>query len=136
VVVLFKYVSPSEDRSTSMMPTTREGSVHLIHARLWALEDPGGGSSPSDQRRSGDEQTGRRTPETIAIRDDIVEIDGQPLEETYVFGGRTAPATWNCSAPSTPGRGILSHRGQRSMSQDQHEFGAVDARRIVGKVVW
>lgn len=124
--------------SISMLPTFREGSIHVIYRLAY---------SPAHAPNRGD-IVGVRTSgltvmyvkriiglpgETIAIRDGQVLIDGQPLREPWV---RQNPARWNLAPRRIEPGHYFVIGDNRSMSQDRHEFGAIEAGRIVGKVVW
>lgn len=137
--VLFQYVILLRKiESVSMLPTFREGSIHVILRPAYA---------PGRPPRRGD-IVGVRTSgvtvmyvkrivglpgETLAIRDGTVLIDGKPLDEPYVRPGRRP---WNRAPRTLRPDQYFVIGDNRSMREDQHEFGAIDGARIVGKVIW
>lgn len=139
VFLLFKYVIlVRKIESTSMLPTFREGSIHLIYRLAYR-----GSNGPS----RGDVVAIRTSGETVMyikrvvgipgdrfeIRNGDILIDGKPLDEPYVQPKRRP---WN-RALRILGPGQYFVVGDnRSMNQEQHEFGAIDGARIVGKVIW
>lgn len=141
--VAFRYVILLRKiESTSMLPTFREGSIHVINRLAYS-----GNRNP----QRGDIVAVRTSGVTVLyvkrivglpgdsleIRNGTVLIDGQPLDEPYV-SPRKRPWNW----PTRPPRPRKLEEGQyfivgdnRSMAQEQHEFGIVERSRIVGKVV-
>ena len=71
--------------------------------------------------------------ETLAIREGTVLINGQPLEEPWLHPKRRP---WNRSPKILGTNQFFVIGDNRSMTQEQHEFGAIDGDRIIGKVVW
>ncbi|MBL9137023.1 MAG: signal peptidase I [Verrucomicrobiales bacterium] len=140
----FKYVILLRKiESTSMLPTLREGSIHVIN-RLAYLQ----GREPA----RGDIVAVRTSGETlmyikrvvglpgdqVEIRDGQVFINGDPFDEPYVKNRRRA---WSWPTRGPRPRTLQKDEffivgDNRSMSQEQHEFGVIDRRRIAGKVQW
>jgi signal peptidase I len=137
---LFKYVILLRRiESVSMLPTFHEGSIHVIN-RLAYL----GGRRPQRGdivaiRTSGEtvmyvKRIIGLPGETIELRDGTVLINGQALEEPYLF--RKRRRDWD-RLPLTLGANEYYVIGDnRTMSFEQHELGAVAGHRIAGKVVW
>jgi len=138
-VVLLKYVVLLRKiESVSMLPTFREGSVHVINRLAYR----------GDRRPQRGDIVGIRTSgdtimyvkriiglpgETIAIVNGTVVINSRDLDEPYVRPGRFP---WNRPTRQLRDDQYFVIGDNRSMRQDQHEFGAVDADRIQGRVVW
>lgn len=136
--LLFKYVLLLRKiESVSMLPTFPEGSIHVIYRLAYR-----GPTTPERGDIVGVRTSGETVMyvkriiglpgETLAIRNGTVLINGEPLEEPYVRPGRRP---WN-RAPKVLGSHQFFVIGDnRSMPQEQHEFGAVERDRIVGKVL-
>lgn len=124
--------------SVSMLPTFKEGSVHLINR--WAYR---GSRTPQRGDIIGIRTSGETVMyvkriiglpgETIAIREGAVLINGTPLEESYVRPQRRA---WKLPPRLLEPDQYLVIGDNRSMPQEQHEFGVIRTERIVGKVLW
>lgn len=139
VFVLFKYaILLRKIESTSMLPTFREGTIHLIFRQAYARS---GGPKRGDVvgiRTSGEtvmyvKRVVALPGERFEIRNGEVLINGQPLDEPYVRPGRRA---WNRAIQLLGPDQYFIVGDNRSMAQEQHEFGVVHRSRIVGKVVW
>ncbi len=137
--LLFHYVVLLRKiESISMLPTFKEGSVHGIYR--WAY-GPGAGPQRGDIigiRTSGEtvmyvKRVIALPGETIAIRAGVVHINGQPLEEPYV---RVQRRPWNYPERRLESDQYMIIGDNRSMGQDQHEFGVIRAERVAGKVIW
>jgi signal peptidase I len=137
--VVFKYVLLLRKiESVSMLPTFQEGSIRLIHRLAYRPGRPPARGDIVGIRTSGEtvmyiKRIVGLPGETLAIREGTVLINGQPLEEPWLNPKRRP---WNRS-PKTLGTNQFFVIGDnRSMTQEQHEFGAIDGDRIIGKVVW
>ncbi len=146
-VILLKFVvSVRRVKSTSMLPTLPEESVHFFNR----LAYPG-----SRRPQRGDIVAIRTSGETILyvkrivglpgekiqIRQGTVYIDGNPLEEPYVRYTRRRPPFWNFPEHPPIPRVLgtdeyLVIGDNRSMPQELQDFGIVHGERIVGKLVW
>lgn len=137
--VAFRYVVLLRKiESTSMLPTLREGSIHLLNRLAYS-----GASTPRRGDIVGIRTSGETVMyikriiglpgETIAFRDGTVLIDGQPLDEPYVLLPRRS---WNQRPRRLEPDQYFIVGDNRSMSAEQHEFGAVERARIIGRLVW
>jgi len=139
VFLLLKYVIlVRKIESTSMLPTFREGSIHLIYRRAYGSSGGPGRGDVVGIRTSGEtvmyiKRIVGLPGERFEIRNGEVRINDQPLDEPYVRPGRRA---WNRAAQILGPDEFFIVGDNRSMPQEQHEFGVVARRRIVGKVVW
>ena len=70
--------------------------------------------------------------ERVAIVDGTVEINGTPLVEPYV----KQRAPWNYPEVTVGAREYFVIGDNRSMRMSEHDFGRVDARRILGKLLF
>lgn len=138
-VVLFRHVILLRRiESVSMVPTFQEGSVHAINRLAYrAGRQPQRGDVVA-VRTSGEtvlyvKRIIGLPGESIAIRNGTVLVNGQPLEEPYVRRPRRA---WNLPERNLGPDHFFVVGDNRSMAQEQHEFGAVDRQRVVGKVFW
>lgn len=68
--------------------------------------------------------------ETVAIRDGIVHVNGEALDEPYV----TLNAAWNLPNQSLTGDEYFVVGDNRGVPMHQHTFGKVERRRLVGRV--
>lgn len=142
--LLFKYVILLRKiESTSMLPTLREGSVHVINRLAYVNgREPARGDIVAI-RTSGEtlmyiKRVIGLPGEQIEIRDGQVLINGTPFEEPYVKNRRRA---WSWPTRGARPRTLQPNEffivgDNRSMSQEQHEFGVIERRRIAGKVQW
>ncbi|MBL9127781.1 MAG: signal peptidase I [Verrucomicrobiales bacterium] len=138
VYVVFKYVLlVRKIESTSMLPSFREGSIHWIYRLAYRGTALPARGDVVGIRTSGEtvmyiKRVVGLPGETLEIRRGEVWIDGKPLEEPHVRPGRKP---WN-RRPRTLGPDEYFVIGDnRSMDQEQHEFGVVERARIVGKVI-
>jgi signal peptidase I len=142
--ILFKYVVLLRKiESISMVPTLREGSIHLINRLAY---NPNRGPRRGDIvgiRTSGEtvmyvKRVVGLPGESVEIRDGRVLINGEELEEPYV---RPRRQRWNWPLKPPRPRVLGSDEyfiigDNRSMGQDLHDFGIVKAQRVVGKLIW
>lgn len=124
--------------STSMLPTFREGSVHVINRLAYRRQPPARGDIVA-VRTSGEtvmyiKRIIGLPGETLAIRHGEVFVNQERLGEPYVRLPRRAD--WERSPLKLGPDEYYLIGDNRSMAKEQHEFGRVDGRRILGKVVW
>ncbi len=123
--------------STSMLPSFREGTVHVIFRLAYSATRPPARGDIVAIRTSGEtlmyvKRIIALPGETISIVRGIVNIDRQPLEEPYTSRRR---APWNLP-PRTLGPDEFYVIGDnRDMTLEQHELGAIERERIIGKVI-
>ncbi|MGE3312248.1 MAG: signal peptidase I [Limisphaerales bacterium] len=139
VFVLLKYVVLIRKiESTSMLPRFPEGSIHVIYRHAYA-----GSRGPDRGDVVGVKTSGETVMyvkrvvglpgETIEIRSNEVRIDGRSLDEPYARWGRRR---WDREAQRLGPDQYFVIGDNRSMAQEQHEFGVIQRRRIAGKVIW
>ncbi len=139
VVVVLKYVVLIRKiESTSMLPSFPEGSIHVIYRQAYGASRGPDRGDVVGVRTSGEtvmyvKRVVGLPGERIEIRSNEVRINGEPLEEPHVRRGRRP---WNRDEQLLGPDQYFVIGDNRSMSQEQHEFGVVQRSRIVGKVVW
>jgi signal peptidase I len=70
--------------------------------------------------------------ERVSIVEGMVEINGQPLIEPYVH----KRARWNYPEVTVGPREYFVIGDNRSMRMVDHDFGRVDARRVLGRLLF
>lgn len=142
-VVVFKFVLlPVRIDGISMEPTYHNHGINFINRLAYVWHPPRRGDvvgvrfSPPQGLSAPHVMFFKRLiglpGETLAIRNGVVFINGQPLDEPYV----RARAPWD-EPPCTLKAGEYFAIGDnRGMPGELHEHGTVDAERIVGKVLW
>lgn len=137
--VAFRYVIVLRKiESTSMLPTLREGTVHVINRLAYSPGRPPQRGDIVGVRTSGEtimyvKRVVGLPGESVGFREGRVVVDGQPLDEPYL---RLPARPWNRAPRRLDSNQFFVVGDNRTMSQEQHEFGAIDRSRIVGKVVW
>jgi signal peptidase I len=137
VFVVFKFVLlPIRVCGDSMLPAYRDRSVNCLNQLAYRWRQPGRGDVV------GVTMTGKHLMllkrivalpgETIAIEQGVVLINGRPLPEPYV----KARAAWKLSPRQLGPEEYFLIGDNRDMPQDTHDFGAANANRLVGKVLW
>jgi signal peptidase I len=138
-VITFRWMLiPIRTEGVSMLPTYHSGTFNLVN-RLSYL---GTGSKP----KRGDVVAIRLAGpnvvyvkrivglpgERVTIVEGTVQIDGKPLLELYVRHRRA----WDVSEVTLGPREYFVVGDNRGMAEGDHDFGRVDATRILGKVVF
>lgn len=123
--------------SVSMLPTFREGSVHLIYRLAYRFGHPPQRGDIVGIRTSGltvmyVKRIVGLPGDLLAIRNGTVLINGEPLDEPYV---RPQRRPWNYPPRRLESDQYFVVGDNRSMPQEQHEFGVIRAERLVGKVL-
>lgn len=136
VVVFGWLLTPIRVRGISMEPTYRDGSLNLVNRVAFRLRAPGRGDIVAISLAGPNVLYVKRVVglpgERIAIVDGIIEVDGVPLVEPYV----RARQSWNVPEVLVSGREYFVIGDNRGMRVGDHDFGRVDARRILGKLVF
>jgi signal peptidase I len=123
-------------RGISMEPTYRDSTFNLVNRVVYRLRDPARGDVVAIRLAGPRVLYIKRIVglpgERVAIVDGVVRIDGVPLEEPYVV--RRQP--WNYDEVTVGPREYFVIGDNRGMRIGDHDFGRVDARRILGKLVF
>ncbi len=125
---------PVRVQGTSMMPAYADG--RLLFVNKWAPRF--GGLKQGDVvaiRWAGDrawllKRVIALPGQRFGITNNVVHVDGQPLQEDYALWGGHA---WNVRSQMLGEDECLVIGDNRAMPQGEHEFGAVRLSRIVGK---
>lgn len=135
-VVIFKFVLiPARIVDISMMPNYQPGQIKFINKLAFVSREPMRGEVVAIRYAGKSVLLLKRViglpGEMVEIRSGQVFIDGQRLEEPYLVEER---ARWNYSH-RLGGDDYLVIGDNRSMGQDQHEWGYVSSKRIVGRII-
>jgi len=137
VVVFSVFVRPIRVKGISMEPTYRNGTILAVNR--WSYRD----SVPQRGDVVAIRFTGESVMllkriialpgESVRITDGVVSINGSPLEEPYT----SVNPSWNVKREITlEGHEFLVIGDNRTMDQDEHEFGIVTRSRIVGRLLF
>lgn len=134
---LFRVVLlPVRVEGVSMMPTYRNGGVNFIFRWSYARQQPQRGDVVGIRFAGNHVMLLKRIialpGERIAIRQGIVYIDGEPLDEPYV---KLFNPTWQQAEVTLKPDEYYIIGDNRGMRSDEHVHGRVEAYRIVGKVL-
>jgi signal peptidase I len=135
--LVFRFILlPVRIQGESMEPTYRNGSVNFINQQAYRYRKPHRGDVIGVKFSGKHLMLFKRIValpgEAVAIEQGLVMINGQPLAEPYVKH-RT---NWVLSARRMGPEEYFVIGDNRGMPQQYHEFGAAEASRIVGKVLW
>lgn len=136
VVVFGWLLTPIRVRGISMEPTYRDGALNLVNRVTFRIRSPGRGDIVAIRLAGPSVLYVKRIvglpSERIAIVDGVVEVNGVPLPEPYVR--KRQP--WNVPEVTVGPREYFVVGDNRGMRAGEHDFGRVDARRILGKLVF
>jgi signal peptidase I len=135
--ILFKYVLiPIRVTGISMAPTYPDGSIHFVNRLSFTWSKPHRGDVVAVLMTGKKFMYLKRViglpRETLVIQRGIVHIDGRPLEEPYL----PVRAPWQLEAVQLRENEYFVIGDNRTMPQDEHEFGTVEELRIVGRAVF
>jgi signal peptidase I len=136
--VTFKFILlPIRMEGISMKPTYQNGRFNLVNTWAYRWTKPRRGDVVSITFTGRSAMLLKRIiglpGERVAIRQGIVSINGNPLDEPYLKEFR---APWNRQEVQLRLDEFFVIGDNRSMPARFHEFGEVTRRRIVGKVVF
>jgi len=127
---------PVRVEGVSMTPTYKNGGVNFIYRWSYSRHLPVRGDVVGIRFAGPHVMLLKRIialpGERIAIRQGIVYIDGQPLDEPYV---KLFNPSWQESEVTLKPDEYYVIGDNRSMRSDEHTHGRVETRRIVGKVL-
>lgn len=138
VFVVFNFVLTPPIRVTgrSMLPTYHDGQINFLNRLAYLKHEPRRGDVVG-VRYSGEhvmllKRIVGLPGEEVSFDDGKILINGQPLEEPYLKlnGG------WTHKPLHLGPNDYYVVGDNRSMAWDEHEHGAADRRRIVGKVLF
>ncbi len=135
-VVFSVFVRPIRVKGISMEPTFKDGAVLAVNRWSYRKAPPQRGDVVAIRFTGESIMLLKRIialpGETVRIEKGIIMIDGSELEEPYT----EANPDWNVANDIKLEIGeYLVIGDNRSMRQDEHEFGIVLRSRIVGKLL-
>jgi signal peptidase I len=135
--VTFGWVlQPIRAHGPSMLPTYRDGGLYLVNRFAYAGREPRRGDVIAIRLAGPRVLFVKRIiglpGERVRLEAGVVYIDDRPLDEPYVVHR----STWRMRE-TTLGNGEYFVVGDnRGMPIEQHELGAVNRERIVGRMLW
>lgn len=134
---LFYFVlTPARVGGRSMEPTYRDGQFIIVNRLAYLAREPGRGKIVAIKIAGRNLLFLKRTiglpGETIEIRHGQVFIDGAPIEEPYL----ESPAGWSLPSRVLVADEYLVIGDNRRQSAEEHLFGRIDRRQIVGAPLW
>jgi signal peptidase I len=135
--VTFGWVlTPIRVRGISMEPTYQDGRLNLVNRAVYRVRSPARGDIVAIRLAGPHVLYVKRViglpNERVAIVDGTVQIDGAPLPEPYVRHRQP----WNYAEVTVGSREYFVIGDNRAMRVGDHDFGRVDARRIIGSLVF
>jgi signal peptidase I len=135
--VIFGWVlTPIRVRGISMQPTYRDGALNLVNRVVFRIRAPARGDVVAIRLAGPSILYVKRIialpSERVAIIGGVIEINGLPLAETYVKERQA----WDVTEVTVGPREYFVIGDNRGMRVGDHDFGRVDARRILGKLVF
>jgi signal peptidase I len=129
-------LTPVRVRGISMEPTYHDSSLKLVNRIIYKLRAPQRGDVVAIRLAGPGVLYVKRIialpSERVSIIDGIVEVNGTPLAEPYV----QKRAVWNYPEVTVGAREYFVIGDNRSMKMGDHDFGRVDARRILGMLLF
>jgi signal peptidase I len=135
--VTFGWVlTPIRVRGQSMEPTYSDSRLNLVNCITYRMRSPARGDVVAIRLAGPHVLYVKRIvglpTERVAIVGGVVEINGAPLVEPYVR--KRQP--WDYAEVTVGPREYFVIGDNRGMRIGDHNFGRVDARRILGKLVF
>lgn len=142
ILVLVSFVTfgwlltPIRVRGISMEPTYEDGRLNLVNRAVYRLRAPGRGDVVAIRLAGPHVLYVKRVVglpnERVAIVEGVVQIDGVPLGEPYVRRRQS----WNYAEVTVGPREYFVIGDNRAMRAADHDFGRVDAGRLIGNLVF
>jgi signal peptidase I len=135
--LIFGWVlTPIRVRGISMDPTYRDGALNLVNRAVFRARDPGRGDVIAIRLAGPHVLYVKRIVglpnERVAIVGGVIQINGVPLAEPYVSQRRP----WDIAEVTVGPREYFVIGDNRGMRAGDHDFGRVDARRVLGTLVF
>jgi len=135
--VTFKWVLiPIRTEGSSMLPTYNPDRLHFVNAFAYGVAGPSRGDVVAIQMAGPHVLYVKRVVgmpgERVAIAAGEIQINGSALPEPYVRHRRP----WDVEEVTLGPREYFVIGDNRGMSVGDHDFGRVEARRILGKVIF
>jgi signal peptidase I len=129
-------LTPIRVRGISMQPTYHDGALNLVNRVVFRIRAPARGDVVAIRLAGPSILYVKRIialpSERVAIIGGVIEINGVPLAETYVKNRQA----WDVAEVTVGPREYFVIGDNRGMRVGDHDFGRVDARRILGKLVF
>jgi signal peptidase I len=129
-------LTPTRVRGVSMQPTYHDSTLHLVNRIIYKVRSPARGDVVAIRLAGPHVLYVKRIiglpAERVAIVDGVVQIDGVPLAEPYVV----ERAPWNYAEVTVGPAEYFVIGDNRGMRIGDHDFGRVDARRIIGRLLF
>jgi signal peptidase I len=133
-VVFGFLLTPIRVRGISMEPTYHDGTLNLVNRLAFRFRSPARGDIIAIRLAGPSVLYVKRIiglpTERVAIVNGIVQINGAPLIEPYVHNRQP----WNVPEVTVGPREYFVIGDNRGMRASDHDFGRVDARRILGEL--
>ncbi|MBL9167406.1 MAG: signal peptidase I [Verrucomicrobiales bacterium] len=138
VVITYRYfLMPFVVSGDSMLPSYLDGDVHIAYRRAYRQSPPQRGDVVLIDIAGGKQFLVKRIVglpgERFAIKQGVVHIDGQPLEEPYV---KSHNRTWNRPEIILRPDEYFFIGDNRSMDMPLHTADTIRIERITGKVIY
>lgn len=135
--VTFRWLlTPVRVRGISMQPTYQDGAFNLVNRAVYTLRAPARGDVVAIRLAGPHVLYVKRIValpgERIAIAGGVVMLNGVALDEPYVQQRQA----WDVDEVLVGPGEYFVVGDNRSMRVADHDFGRVDARRILGKLVF
>jgi signal peptidase I len=135
-VTLRWILTPVRAQGISMLPTLESGKLHFVNRIAYAFTPPARGDIVAIRLAGPHVLYIKRVValpgERVRIVEGQVQINGVGLDEPYVRNRRP----WDTDEVQLSPREYFVAGDNRGMSAGDHDFGPVDAERIIGKVVF
>jgi signal peptidase I len=129
-------MTPIRVTGISMEPTYRDGRYNLVNRVVFRFRSPTRGDVVAIRLAGPHVLYVKRViglpNERISIVKGVVQIDGVPLAEPYLHYA----AAWEYAEVSIGPREYFVIGDNRRMRAGEHDFGRVDARRVLGTLVF
>ena len=142
ILAVFSFVTfgwlltPIRVRGISMEPTYRDGAFNLVNRMVFRARQPRRGDVVAIRLAGPNVLYVKRIVglpnERVAIVGGVVRIDGGPLVEPYV----SKRLAWDYGEVTVGPREYFVVGDNRGMRMSDHDFGRVDARRILGRLLF
>jgi len=136
-VVTFGWLlTPVRVSGISMEPTYRDSTLNLVNRMVYRLRTPRRGDVVAIRLAGPNVLYVKRIvglpAERVSIVEGIVEINGAPLIESYVHKRQR----WNYPEVTVGPREYFVIGDNRGMKMSDHDFGRVDASRVLGRLLF
>ena len=136
-VAIFGWVFvPVRTYGPSMLPTYRSGSFHLVNRLAYRFRHPARGDVVAVRLAGPHVVYVKRIiglpGESVAFRDGVVWVNGQPLDESYI----ESREPWTTQPVVLGPDEFFVVGDNRNMPMSQHEFGRVRRERVEGPLIF